>query len=67
MISSFWRPFRSEFCRTKVEKFDVYYDVGVEGRCDVELELFAGFADWENGAYKYSEGCAGDPDAIIQN
>ena len=35
--------------------------------CDVESELLAGFADWENGAYKYSEGCAGDPDAIIQN
>ncbi|CBK23088.2 uncharacterized protein [Blastocystis hominis] len=26
MISSFWRQFRSEFCQTKVKKFDVYYD-----------------------------------------
>ena len=28
MVSSFWRQFRSESCRTKVKKFDVYYDVG---------------------------------------
>ena len=40
----------------------------VENReCDVESELLAGFADWEDGAYEYSEGHAGDSDVAVQD